>query len=93
MRITFDPDKREATLTGRGLDFAEAVEVFAAELATAEDRRSDYGEDRFVTAGFLRGRMVVVVWTPRGDARHVISMRYAHAREHRRWQDRVGRSG
>jgi uncharacterized protein len=26
-------------------------------------------------------RMVMVVWTPRGNARHVISMRYCNARE------------
>ena len=28
MKIEFDPDKREATLKDRGLDFADAAEVF-----------------------------------------------------------------
>lgn len=93
MRITFDPAKRELTLHERGLDFGEAAEVFATEVATRLDARLDYGELRYVTAGFLGGRMVVLVWTPRGDARHVISMRHAHAREQRRWQERMGRSG
>jgi uncharacterized DUF497 family protein len=38
--------------------------------------------------GFLRGRMVVVVWTPRGEARHIISMRKANDREKARYGQR-----
>jgi uncharacterized protein len=34
-----------------------------------------------ITVGYLRGRMVIVCWTPRGDARHVFSMRKANERE------------
>lgn len=86
MRITYDPAKRDLTLQERGLDFAAAAEVFAGEIGTRLDDRFDYGEDRFITAGFLADRMVVLVWTPRGDARHIISMRYAHVREQRRWR-------
>jgi uncharacterized DUF497 family protein len=88
--ITFDPAKRKKTLEERGLDFADAAEVFADQVVTLEDERTDYGEKRFVSAGNLAGRMVVVVWTPRGAARHVISMRHAHAKEARRWAKRVG---
>jgi len=54
------------------------------------DDRRDYGEPRFISAGYLRGRMVVIVWTPRGDARHVISMRYCHAKEEKRWRANMG---
>jgi uncharacterized DUF497 family protein len=46
MKITFDPKKREATLRDRGLDFADAAEVFAGLTATAPDLRFDYGESR-----------------------------------------------
>ena len=90
VRITYDPAKRERTFRERGLDFEDARAVFAGEVATRRDERFDYDEDRYITAGFLAGRMVVVVWTPRGDARHVISMRYAHAREQRRWTEHLG---
>jgi len=31
-----------------------------------------------MTAGLLRGRMVIVIWTPRRDTRHVISMSKAN---------------
>ncbi len=90
MRLTFDPVKRAATLTERGLDFADAGSVFTGREATLEDERFDYGETRRITAGFLNGRMVIVVWTPRGDARHIISMRHAHAKEQRRWAKHLG---
>jgi uncharacterized protein len=83
--ISFDPAKRAATLARRGLDFADAGLVFAGRTITVQDNRREYGEDRFITAGHLAGRCVVLVWTPRGGARRVISMRYAHADEEARW--------
>ena len=85
MDIGFDPDKRAATLRHRGLDFADSGLVFAGRTITVQDRRRDYGEDRFLTAGHLGGRCVVLVWTPRDGARRIISMRFAHADEEKRW--------
>ncbi|WP_424140047.1 BrnT family toxin [Roseomonas chloroacetimidivorans] len=85
MEITFDPAKRDRTLQERGLDFSDAAEVFRGITATAPDERHEYGEPRFITAGYLRGRFVVLVWTPRGTARRIISMRYGHADEERNW--------
>jgi Uncharacterized protein conserved in bacteria len=81
MKITFDPAKREWSLRERGLDFAEAGEVFAGVKLESPDERHDYGELRMVTVGYLRARMVIVCWTPRGEARHVFSMRKANDRE------------
>jgi uncharacterized protein len=89
MRITFDPAKRDLTLKHRGLDFARAGEVFAGLTATAVDERFDYGEARFISAGHLDGRLVVMVWTQRGAARHIISMRHCHAKEEKIWRRRM----
>ena len=89
MRITFDPIKRGRTLAERGLDFAQAKEVFAGKTFTREDDRFDYGEDRWITVGLLDQRMVVVVWTQRGKTRHVISMRKANEREQARYRIRL----
>ena len=63
--IEFDEAKRSATLAIRGLDLARAAEVFAGATLTVEDDRRDYGEERFITIGFLDGTMVVLAWTPR----------------------------
>ncbi len=85
MDISFDPDKRAATLRHRGLDFADAGRVFAGRTITIQDRHRDCGEDRFITARHLGQRCVVLVWTPRGGARRIISMRFAHDEEENRW--------
>ena len=90
MEIEFDPDKRAVTLQQRGLDFALAAEVFAKHHFTAPDLREDYGEDRFITVGLLDTRMVVMVWTPRGEARRIISMRKANGREQTRYAQKLG---
>lgn len=81
MEITYDAEKRALTLAHRGLDFEDSVRVFAGRVLTIEDDRRDYGETRFQSLGLLDGRLVMVVWTPRGEARHVISMRKANDRE------------
>jgi len=89
MAITYDPVKRDWTLRERGLDFEDADRVFAGPTFDQEDDRRDYGEARIITIGFLRGRMVVVVWTPRGSNRHVISMRKANEREKARYAEKL----
>ena len=44
MQIEFDPLKRDKTLAERGLDFAEAGQVFMGKHLTLEDQREDYEE-------------------------------------------------
>jgi uncharacterized DUF497 family protein len=90
MRISFDPAKRALTLAERGLDFLDAPEVFEGVTAEAEDVRQDYGETRIIYFGRLRGRLVQIVYTPRGAVRHIISMRKANDREKARLASRLG---
>lgn len=90
MEITFDPAKRDATLENRGLDFADAAEVFAGQTFRFEDDRADYGEVRTIAVGMLRGRMVVIVFTDRTTGRHIISMRKANDREQARYRNELG---
>jgi len=90
MDIEFDQEKRDKTLQERGLDFARAAEIFAGPMLTDQDRRYDYGESRFITLGLLDTRFVVLVWTPRGNARRIISMRYANDREKSKYAKFLG---
>ncbi len=85
MEITFDAAKRFQTLRDRGLDFVDAVLVFEGPTIELDDARTDYGERRVVCYGWPGGRLVVVVYTPRGAARHIVSMRKANAREKARF--------
>lgn len=94
MAITFDPVKRASTLRDRQLDFADAEKVFSSDdIATFEDDRFDYRETRYITAGWLDGRLVLIVWTSRGADRHIISMRHCHAKEKRKLVKRFGIGG
>ena len=86
MRITFDPVKRDKTLSERGLDFDHAALIFAGVTWEVEDTRKVYGEKRFICYGYLEGRLIVVGYTPRGADRHIFSMRKANDRE----QQRIG---
>ncbi|WP_315247244.1 BrnT family toxin [Pseudomonas fragi] len=90
MRITYDIIKRNKTLLEQGLDFADAKTVFSGHHLTAEDSRQDYGEVRLISIGLLKERMVVLVWTPRGADRRIISMRKANEREQALYAHRLG---
>ena len=85
MKITFDRAKRDATFAERGLAFEDAEIVFEGDTVTFED---EYGETRYQTIGFLDDRMVMVVWTPRREDRHVMSMRKCNDREQAKYQKR-----
>ena len=81
MKLEFDQDKRDKTLKERELDFGRAAEVFAGIHFTGQDIRVDYAEDRFISVGWLDTRLIVLVWTPRGEVRRIIRMRKANDRE------------
>lgn len=81
MDIEFDEAKRQETLLKRKLDMADAGLVLAGPTLTFEDDRRDYGEQRYLTFGLLRGRMVLVCWTRRGGVYRIISMRKTNERE------------
>ena len=86
MKIEFDDEKRRLTFELRGLDFAQAEDVFDGTEYTWEDDRSDYGEQRYNTFGTLSSRLVSVTWTVRNGNRRIISMRNANEREQARYR-------
>ncbi|MCP4423300.1 MAG: BrnT family toxin [Chloroflexi bacterium] len=90
MEIEYNSAKRQKTLIHRQLDFERCREVFSGPVLEMEDTRFDYGELRFITFGLLDVRMVVIVWTPRGNKRRIISMRKANEREKKRFRQYLG---
>lgn len=77
MRFSWHEPKRQITLKRRGLDFAHAEQVFMGPTFTFEDDRKDYGEQRWVSLGLLREKVVVIVHTESEDEIRIISMREA----------------
>ena len=87
MDIEFDEEKRQQTLEHRGLDFNDAALVFERRTINHTDDRGAYGEIRIQTIGLLNGRIVMVVWTQRDQARRIISMRKCNAREQYKYRE------
>ncbi len=84
-RILFDPEKDAANREKHGVSLALAGAVIEAASATFLDRRFDYGEDRFVTFGYVDGRLHVAVWSERDGAVRAISVRKANSKEQKRY--------
>ncbi len=87
MVYQWNRDKAATNLRKHGVDFADAVSVFSDDLAiTIPDERFD--EERFVTIGLdAFGRVLVIVYTLRGDEIRVISARKATRQERRQYEE------
>lgn len=77
MKIVWDEPKRQVTLAGRGLDFADLTpEFFEGAVIVAAKK------GRWMAIGRLNGLALAVVFTPLGrEAVSVISMRPASRKE------------
>lgn len=77
----WDQTKSDKNLAKRGFDFAYASRIFDGDVLEWEDTRRDYGERRVVAIGEVDEEIYVVVYTPRGRVRRIISARPASRRE------------
>ena len=83
--MTWDDSKRQANLREHGLDFEGCEAVFDSPVVALEDSRRAYGEQRINLLGWLRGRVVHMTYTERGEDLRVISLREATKNETRRY--------
>ena len=82
MEYEWDPEKAAANLRRYGIDFADAVGVFEDEYALRREDPDAYGEHRFIITGMdFWGRVVVAVYTYRGERIRPISAGQATRRE------------
>jgi uncharacterized DUF497 family protein len=88
MRFEWDPGKAVANRQKHGISFPDAIGALEDPFAlTRPDDRAP--EPRFATVGAdLLGRVVVVIWTGRGDAIRLISARRATPHERRLYEER-----
>ena len=90
MELSWDESKRHKILTERGLDIAQAQQIFDGSHLDDVDSRFEYGEVRIITFGFLDERLCVLVWTERDNKRRLISLRKANEREQEKFKARMG---
>lgn len=83
----WDPLKARANVRKHAIHFADAVSALEDERAlTIRDPHSE--EERWTTLGMdALGRLLVVVYTWRGDRIRLISARRATPREHREYEE------
>jgi uncharacterized protein len=86
MAYQWDRNKARANFLKHGVHFADAVSVFADDMAvTIEDDHP--GEERLVTLGTdALGRILAVVFTWRGDVIRIISARKATKQERKQYE-------
>jgi uncharacterized protein len=87
MEYEWDDQKAVSNVTKHGVDFADAATALEDEAAiTVADEFAD--EERFITIGMdALGRLLVVVYTWRGeDTIRIISARKATPQERRQYQ-------
>ena len=80
-RFEWDEAKARSKLRTKKVSFEEARSIFAGHAIEWRDLRRDYGEERWVILGPVRGRLFVVVYTYRDGRRRLISARKANPRE------------
>ena len=85
MEFQWDEAKRAANLAKHGFDFLRAVDVFLGPhlLIPAHNAAT---EQRWLAIGTTNGVPVTVVFTPRGQAIRIISIRSARRGERRKHQ-------
>ena len=84
MEFEWDEAKNARNRSKHGVSFEEAQEIFMRPTVCGEDTRREYGEQRYVSIGELRGPptvVLVVVHTRRGDKTRLISARKATRKE------------
>ena len=87
MRFEWDEAKNRRNIRKHGIDFADAVDIFNHPMLTLLDERDDYGEDRWLSIGWIQLLIGVVVYSEReGDVVRIISARKATRREIRRYE-------
>lgn len=89
MEFEWDEAKRLANIDKHGLDFLDAPFVFEEAHLIAPARPTGE-EQRWLLIGRLDGRYVSIVFTRRGSAIRVISMRRARDEERKRHQAILG---
>ena len=81
----WDDNKRAANAEKHGIDFADAVKIFD-DPQRLTFRASHRSEERFLSIGAMRGRIVTVVFTLRGDKVRIISARHARKSERAQYE-------
>ena len=92
LEFEWDEAKRRMNIEKHKIDFADAIAIFDDYVCTLPSVNRDYGEERYLAIGLLRGLEIVVVYTPRGNRRRIISARRARIKEKGKYHEERNRA-
>lgn len=90
MHFEWDPEKNKANRIKHGISFERAIAIWESVHLEVEDiARSEEGEARSATIGWIDGKLYVAVWTQREDKIRLISVRRARRNEERIFAEKI----
>ena len=88
IEFKWDEEKAEANVRKHGVTFEEAAEIFFDPFYRTGDASIDEEEDREVIIGYtFASRLLLAVYTERGERTRIISARPATATERRIYEE------
>jgi hypothetical protein len=92
MKVVWDEIKNRKNIQKHDIDFKDVSEMFSLPMLTSIDSRQDYGEERWVGIGFLKGIIAVIAYTENDteDQIRLISARKATKYESQRFKKAIG---
>lgn len=83
----WDEAKRQEVLERRGIDFTDAIRIFAGPVLIVPSARR--GESRWLAVGLVDGIEMAVIYTVRDDCCRVITARRARRNERQKYDQYV----
>ncbi len=90
MRFKWDEAKRLSNIEKHGIDFVDVPAMFDGDVVTIADERFEYGENRYITLGLLKYRVIVVAHTDENNVIRIISARKATKNEEKLYFKEIG---
>lgn len=78
-RFEWDSEKNEKNIQKHGISFYDAIEIFEKRYFNYQSWRN--GEERMVSVGKMRNKIIAVIHTMRGENTRIISARIARNNE------------
>ena len=87
MEFEWDPNKAASNWQKHKIDFETAAKVFHDPFRLETDEPDDDDVIRYQVTGMVEGRLLVVVYTMRGDIYRIITARLADRHERRDYHE------
>ena len=89
MLFEWDEAKNQVNLLKHGIDFEAAIRIYDDFVITTSSQQPNLTEERFLSIGLLRGLEIVVIFTPRGEKRRIVSARRARKAERAKYHEEL----